>query len=267
MKRKERIARRLEGIETDTQPILLQSCTGLVTHRLLEEDTPRYMRATDPASPHTGRSNEEEDTSDSSVEKQTRSKLYPETPGVHADASCGSALMDAPALESKAERIARYKAERRRQLAEKYGLALDSEADSEPLSRYTKSRKDADAADRRGGKGDRQAEPGKDSSSLYSRPCVAESKDYALHGSDGLSDTEVLLNVENQRRGQEPSAPAQARDLAPTVDGSSSFQFSGRDCTAFSDVPRSPKQMHAVPPASPSHSAGDPPLPMEARAR
>ena len=52
--RKERIARRLEGIETDTQPILLQSCTGLVTHRLLEEDTPRYMRATDPASPHTG---------------------------------------------------------------------------------------------------------------------------------------------------------------------------------------------------------------------
>ncbi|XP_078306440.1 supervillin isoform X12 [Panthera onca] len=267
MKRKERIARRLEGIETDTQPILLQSCTGLVTHRLLEEDTPRYMRATDPASPHTGRSNEEEDTSDSSVEKQTRSKLYPETPGVHADASCGSALMDAPALESKAERIARYKAERRRQLAEKYGLALDSEADSESLSRYTKSRKDADAADRRGGKGDRQAEPGKDSSSLYSRPCVAESKDYALHGSDGLSDTEVLLNVENQRRGQEPSAPAQARDLAPTVDGSSSFQFSGRDCTAFSDVPRSPKQMHAVPPASPSHSAGDPPLPAEARAR
>lgn len=54
MHRKERIARRLEGIETDTQPILLQSCTGLVTHRLLEEDTPRYMRATDPASPHTG---------------------------------------------------------------------------------------------------------------------------------------------------------------------------------------------------------------------
>ena len=52
--RKERIARRLEGIETDTQPILLQSCTGLVTHRLLEEDTPRYTRATDPASPHIG---------------------------------------------------------------------------------------------------------------------------------------------------------------------------------------------------------------------
>ena len=52
--RKERIARRLEGIETDTQPILLQSCTGLVSHHLLEEDLPRYTRATDPASPHIG---------------------------------------------------------------------------------------------------------------------------------------------------------------------------------------------------------------------
>ncbi|XP_047599458.1 supervillin isoform X2 [Lutra lutra] len=263
MKRKERIARRLEGIETDAQPILLQSCTGLVTHRLLEEDTPRYMRATDPASPHTGRSNEEEDTSDSSVEKQIRSKLLTETLGVHADPSCGSGLMDTQALESKAERIARYKAERRRQLAEKYGIALDSEADSESPSRYTKSRKDADAADQRGGKGDREAEPGKDSSSLYS-------KDYALSGGDGLSDTEVLLNVENQRRGQEPGTTGQARDLAPTVESSSSFPFPGRDC-AFSDVPRSPKQMHSMslssprPPASPSHSAGDPPLPPEAR--
>ncbi|XP_077931447.1 supervillin isoform X5 [Halichoerus grypus] len=272
MKRKERIARRLEGIETDTQPILLPSCTGLVTHRLLEEDTPRYMRATDPASPHTGRSNEEEDTSDSSVEKQTRSKLCTETSGVHADSSCGSGLMDTQALESKAERIARYKAERRRQLAEKYGIALDSEADPESPSRYTKSRKDADAADKRGGKGDRQAEPGKDSSSLYSRPCVVEAKDYALPGGDGLSDTEVLLNVENQRRGQEPSATGQVRDLAPTVESSSSFPFPGRDCT-FSEVPRSPKQMHSMslssprPPASPSHSAGDLPLPSEARAR
>lgn len=52
--RKERIARRLEGIENDTQPMLLQNCPGSVTHRLLEEDTPRYMRATDPYSPHLG---------------------------------------------------------------------------------------------------------------------------------------------------------------------------------------------------------------------
>ncbi|XP_070284878.1 supervillin isoform X5 [Myotis yumanensis] len=278
MKRKERIARRLEGIETDTQPILLQSCTGLVTHRLLEEDTPRYMRATDPASPHTGRSNEEEETSDSSLEKQTQPKHCTETSGIHGDSSYSSA-MDTQGLESKAERIARYKAERRRQLAEKYGLALDSEADSESLSRYTKSRREPDVVEKRGGKSDRPAESSKDFSSLYSstevprlKTCVAESQDYALHARDSVSNTEVLLNMENQRRGQELNATGQrALDLPPTVESSSSFQFCGQDCS-FSEVPKSPKQMHSMPlsspgqPASPSHS-GDPPLPAEARSR
>uniref|UniRef100_A0A287AXE7 Supervillin n=1 Tax=Sus scrofa TaxID=9823 RepID=A0A287AXE7_PIG len=260
MKRKERIARRLEGIETDTQPILLQSCAGLVTHRLLEEDTPRYMRATDPASPHIGRSNEEEETSDSSSEKPTRSKPCSETSGIRADPPYGSSTMNTQSLESKAERIARYKAERRRQLAEKYGLTLEPEADSDSPSRFAKSRRDPEAAEKRGGKGDRPAESSKDQGSAYSRtevpglrPGVAESRDYAVHQSDSVSNTEMLLNVENQRRGPERQ------------DSSSSFLFS-------SEVPRSPKQMHSVsvpspgPPASPSHSTGDLSLPTEARA-
>ncbi|XP_062955720.1 supervillin isoform X3 [Cynocephalus volans] len=272
MKRKERIARRLEGIENDNQPILLQSCTGLVTHRLLEEDTPRYMRATDPASPHTGRSNEEEETSDSSVEKQTRSKYCTETSGVPAgDLSHGSGAMDTHSLESKAERIARYKAERRRQLAEKYGLTLDPETDSEYLSRYTKSRKDPDAVEKRGGKSDREEESSQDSYSrtetMGLRTCTDESKDHALHGSEGISDKEMLLNVENQRRGQELSATRQAHDLPPTAESSSTFSFSGRD-SSFTDVPRSPKQRHSSSlqqPASPSHSIGDTPLPSETR--
>ncbi|XP_038190714.1 supervillin isoform X2 [Arvicola amphibius] len=257
MKRKERIARRLEGIENDPQPILLQSCTGLVTHRLLEEDTPRYMRATDPASPHTGRSNEEEDTPGSSLEKQTPSKYCTETSGIHISGS-----MDVHSMESKAERIARYKAERRRQLAEKYGLTLDPEADSEYSSRYAKSRKDTDAGERRG-KGDKQEEPSKGTSSLHSRAelgprtSLVESQDCAPLGSN-MSDQELLLNLENQRRGREPSL---------AEDGSPAF-FSERG-TSFPEVPRSPKQMSSSPlqqPASPSHP-GDPPLPMEARAR
>ncbi|XP_070328257.1 supervillin isoform X8 [Odocoileus virginianus] len=278
MKRKERIARRLEGIETDTQPILLQSCTGLVTHGLLEEDTPRYMRASDPASPHIGRSNEEEETSDSSLEKQTRSKQCTETSGIHADSPYSSGIMDTQNLESKAERIARYKAERRRQLAEKYGLTLDPEADSETPSRYSRSRKDPEAAEKRGGRSERSVESSRDSGSSYSRTelsglrtCVAESKDYGLHRSDGVSDTEVLLNAENQRRGQEPSATGLARDLPPAGEVSSSFSFSGRD-SALGEVPRSPKPVHSLPspspgqPASPSHSTSDLPLPAEARA-
>nr|XP_015002199.2 supervillin isoform X10 [Macaca mulatta] len=262
MKRKERIARRLEGIENDTQPILLQSCTGLVTHRLLEEDTPRYMRASDPASPHIGRSNEEEETSDSSLEKQTRSKYCTETSGVHGDSPYGSGTMDTHSLESKAERIARYKAERRRQLAEKYGLTLDPEADSEYLSRYTKSRKEPDAVEKRGGKSDKQEESSRDASSPYP-------KDYALRGGDGASDTEVLLNVENQRRGQELSATRQAHDLSPAAESSSTFSLSGRD-SSFTEVPRSPKHMHSSSlqqAASRSPSFGDPQLSPEARPR
>lgn len=256
MKRKERIARRLEGIENDPQPILLQSCTGLVTHRLLEEDTPRYMRATDPASPHTGRSNEEEDTPGSSLEKQTP-KYGTETSGIPSSGS-----MDTHSLESKAERIARYKAERRRQLAEKYGLTLDPETDSEYLSQYAKSRKDPDVAERRG-KSDKQEEQSKDASSRHSRTesgprtSLVVSQDGAPLGSN-LSDQELLLNVENQRRVQEPTLGE---------DGSSAF-FSERS-TSFSEVPRSPKHIPSSPlqqPASPS-LPGDSPLSTEARAR
>ncbi|XP_049737676.1 supervillin isoform X5 [Elephas maximus indicus] len=280
MKRKERIARRLEGIESDTQPILLQSCTGLVTHRLLEEDTPRYMRATDPSSPHIGRTNEEEETSDSSLEKQTRPKYCTEPPGVHGDSSYSSGTMDTQSLESKAERIARYKAERRRQLAEKYGLTLDSEADSEYSSRYTRSRKDPDASEKRGGKSDKQEDSSKDLSSVYSRTetgglrtCTVESKDYAFPASESVSDRELLLNVENQRRVQELSATRQAPDLSPAAESTSSFSFSGRRDSSFSEVPRSPKQTHRGPlsspkqPASPSHSIGDPPSHTEVRSR
>ncbi|XP_013370835.1 PREDICTED: supervillin isoform X3 [Chinchilla lanigera] len=267
MKRKERIARRLEGIENDTQPVLLQSCTGLVTHRLLEEDTPRYMRASDPASPHTGRSNEEEETSGSSLEKQSRSKYCTETSGVHGDSSCRPGIMDPHSQESKAERIARYKAERRRQLAEKYGIALDPEEDSEYLSRYTKSRKDPDAVEKRGGRADQQEESSTDLSSAYSRPetvglgtCMVEPEHYVPPHRSGLTDKEAPLEVENQRRGQELSAPRQAQDPTPAAESSTSFSFPGRG-SSFTEVPRSPKQTYSPAlqqSASPSHSVGDP---------
>ncbi|XP_072507989.1 supervillin isoform X26 [Notamacropus eugenii] len=274
MKRKERIARRLEGIENDSQPLLLQSCTGLVTHRLLEEDTPRYMRAADPYSPHIGRSNEEEETSDSSVEKQPRSRYCIETTSLNTESSYSPVTMDTQGLDSKAERIARYKAERRRQLAEKYGLTLDSDADSDYLSRYTKTRKDHDV-ERRGGKSEKQEEENKDLTYHYSRTesveprsTTAESKDYAFHG----NDKEALLNVENHRRAQELSAIGQSRDLPPAADSSPSFSFSGRE-SSFSDVPRSPKQTHRVSlsspkqPASPSRSLTDSPLHGDSRPR
>lgn len=47
-------------------------------------------------------------------------------------------------LNSKAERIARYKAERRRQLSERYGILLDPEADADYTPRYRSRPQDPD---------------------------------------------------------------------------------------------------------------------------
>lgn len=225
-----------------------------------------------PCGPLVGRSNEDEDTSDSSAEKQTRSRLCTPSSGVHGEPSGGPAAPDTQALESKAERIARYKAERRRQLAEKYGIALDPEADAESQSRYSKSRKDAEAADKRAGKGDRQAEPGPEASSAHPRPCVREPRDHGLLAGDGLSDPDVLLGVENHRRAQEPGAGGPPRDPAPPAETASPCPFPGRE-GAFSEVPRSPRSprsprpTRSAAPASLGPSAADPPLAPEARAR
>ncbi|XP_065376084.1 supervillin-like [Macaca fascicularis] len=142
------------------------------------------------------------------------------------------------------------------------------------ISRYTKSRKEPDAVEKRGGKSDKQEESSRDASSPYPRTetmglrtCAGESKDYALRGGDGASDPEVLLNVENQRRGQELSATRQAHDLSPAAESSSTFSLSGRD-SSFTEVPRSPKHVHSssLQQAAPRNpSFGDPQLSPEAR--
>ncbi|NXR58911.1 SVIL protein, partial [Rhadina sibilatrix] len=267
--RKERIARRLEGIENDTQPMLLQNCPGSVTHRLLEEDTPRYMRATDPYSPHLGRSNEEEETSDSSVEKQPRSSRYrSETTGGNTEPLYSTANMDVQELESKAERIARYKAERRRQLAEKYGLSLDSDLDSDYSSRYTRARKDPDSVERKGVKSERQGDENKDYGNLYlsrtemkaSKSVISDSKEYSSH-----EDKNDLSNEKSVRKADD-SAIRQASDPSATLDSSISLSLSGRDSSCYNEVPISPKQAprESLPSpkraASPTHLQNDQPL-------
>ncbi|RLW11383.1 hypothetical protein DV515_00001392 [Chloebia gouldiae] len=269
MKRKERIARRLEGIENDTQPMLLQNCPGSVTHRLLEEDTPRYMRATDPYSPHLGRSNEEEETSDSSVEKHPRSSRYrSETTGGNTEPLYSTANMDVQELESKAERIARYKAERRRQLAEKYGLSLESDLDSDYSSRYTRARKDPDSVERKGVKSERQDDENKDYGTLYfsrtetkaSKSAISDSKEYSSR-----EDKDDLSNEKGVRKADD-SAIRQASDPSATLDSSVSLSLSGRDSSCYNDVPIPPKQAPRESlsspkrAASPTHLQNDQPL-------
>ncbi|XP_042745154.1 supervillin isoform X17 [Lagopus leucura] len=264
MKRKERIARRLEGIENDTQPMLLQNCPGSVTHRLLEEDTPRYMRATDPYSHHLGRSNEEEETSDSSVEKQPRSSRYrTETTGGNTESLYSTGNMDTHELESKAERIARYKAERRRQLAEKYGLSLDSDLDSDYSSRYSRARKDPDSVDRKGLRSERHDDENKDSGSLYlsrtevkeSKSVISESREYSSREKDGIPAKEELSNEKSDKRADDESAIRQASDPSATLDSSVSLTLSGRESSSCNEVPISPKQTPRESLSSPKRAA------------
>uniref|UniRef100_A0AAY5F0Z8 HP domain-containing protein n=1 Tax=Electrophorus electricus TaxID=8005 RepID=A0AAY5F0Z8_ELEEL len=144
MNRKERIARRLEGIETDIPSTLVPSVQlspGLVTNRLLEEDTPRYTRASDSTEP-----------GKCSIGSSCNyfSCVVPQAPPpLHPVPTANPTGSDPASLASKAERIARYKAERRRQLSERYGILLDQDVEMDYTPRYTRARRDADLKDKR----------------------------------------------------------------------------------------------------------------------
>uniref|UniRef100_A0A673YHV9 Supervillin n=1 Tax=Salmo trutta TaxID=8032 RepID=A0A673YHV9_SALTR len=122
---------------------LIPSCAGLVANRMLEEDPPRYTRASDPCEPVMG-----------TYTDHTRQCKPGDRPGPAAHPHAEPVLspsggpVDAASLSSKAERIARYKAERRRQLSERYGILLDQEIDMDYSPRYSCSRRESDASDR-----------------------------------------------------------------------------------------------------------------------
>uniref|UniRef100_A0A8C5M522 Supervillin n=1 Tax=Leptobrachium leishanense TaxID=445787 RepID=A0A8C5M522_9ANUR len=263
MKRKERIARRIEGIENEAPPIMLQN-------RLIEEDTPRYMRATDSYSAHTGHANQEGNT-DASLETNSRLSQVP-TKGSAADASYGSAQMDVQEPESKEERIARYKAERRRQLAEKYGLALETEAEPEYHLRSISAKNDTDGSEKRPAA--HEFAERKTSRSDYS--CQSESKEpqnaRALHlksshdFNKNFNEPKVLQNLENNNLVQSVSE----------VDGNAKSCFSmtehDRQDIVFGEAPRSPKFPRRASQtnspkrsSSPTSSIADPPLHIESR--
>ncbi|KAM6920545.1 supervillin isoform 2-T3 [Lycodopsis pacificus] len=160
MNRKERIARRLEGMESDVPPALVPG--GLVANRMLEEDPPRYTRASDPCEPCVmvrRYSREELEAPQKQLSSLDRSPQVKGGVGsgrqepllVYVDPVTLSTPTSGPtnstSLSSKAERIARYKAERRRQLSERYGILLDQEADIDYTPRY-RARRDTDASDR-----------------------------------------------------------------------------------------------------------------------
>lgn len=144
-----------------------------------------------------------------------------------------------PDLESKAERIARYKAERRRQLAERYGISLDHEPGSDSYSRYTRTRKDSESSDRRNrgesissdrrGRSGSAGEEGRDvhscSSTSSNSPKVGHTPPQQRRSGQGhegpqkrmdsVEERERRMNLENQRH---IAAPTEAASSSSYMD-------------------------------------------------
>ncbi|XP_051944209.1 supervillin-like isoform X8 [Hippocampus zosterae] len=236
MNRKERMARRLEGIESDAPPVLLPS--GLVANRMLEEDPHRYTRASDPCDPCVMAvrrlSREELDApqkpltspqcqSRAGVSRTEAMLVYVDPVTLSTSSTPASTPSDAADLKSKAERIARYKAERRKQLSERYGILLDQEADIDYASRFRVRLDQDSAADRHSaGRQDRpETEPTEDETggpyrSGVGRVYMRTHLDLASaippgpvstnQASAPMQDTRFLereraMNIENYRRG------------------------------------------------------------------
>ncbi|KAA8587807.1 hypothetical protein FQN60_016669 [Etheostoma spectabile] len=254
MNRKERIARRLEGIESDAPPALVPG--GLVANRMLEEDAPRYTRASDPCEPcvmvkrYSREELEAPQKQLSSLDRSAQVKggvgsgrtepmvVYVDPVTLSTSSTPASCPTDPTNLSSKAERIARYKAERRRQLSERYGILLDQEADIDYTPRY-RSRRDTDASDRQTTarrERDRQEaeaqsrEPrvpyrsgvGRVSMRTHPEPVPVSTSSLAQSNQAPpptqerqrrFSERERVMNMENYRRGgaQERSIPSRSR--------------------------------------------------------
>ncbi|XP_077480245.1 supervillin a [Stigmatopora argus] len=272
MNRKERIARRLEGIEGEVHPSLLPN---LVANRLLEEDTPRYTRASDPCEAcgvtvqrYGTEGFENPDIQPRIPERQSRTQFRSDplasnhTDHTHTSSSTTSG---APELESKAERIARYKAERRRQLAERYGISLDQEPDTD--HRFTRLQKESEGLET---PKKVDLDHGQSDVTMNSCPSTSSPKrgqtapqhgypesSYETSRSrvDSFSEREKRMNLENQRR----AAPVEASAYMDVTSLSSNTRVSATDYLVESVPPSSPKMSKRPSLTTPKHgvSPGD----------
>ncbi|TNN37532.1 Supervillin [Liparis tanakae] len=280
MNRKERTARRLEGVESDDAPPALAP-GGLVANRMLEEDAPRYTRASEPCEPRVTavrRYSREEMAAPprklSSLGKGGGGGVRPEPALVYVDpVALSDPSADAASLSSKAERIARYKAERRRQLSERYGILLDQEAEVDYAPRY-RPRRDADGADRRAPSG-REAEEQRRAAAAYGAgagrvhtrthpdpaPVSATSKQAPPPTPERprrFSQRERAMNTENQRRGAPAELAAASRSRTQDAAYQEPSPASTRD-HGVGGVPGSPRAARRASLPSPRYgvSPGD----------
>ena len=192
------------------------------------------------------------------AEHVSRGPCHPEPqPPVRAEAGYDgprAAISAAPDPVSKAERIARYKAERRRQLAERYGLSLDQDPDHDLSSRRAPIRAESDGSDtwpwagstgddaweRRNSYGNAPTTSPRAGRTAPPLPQQAHPGYEASHSrADSGSERELLMNQENQCRAlrETTTEPAAYMDItAPPLSG----RAPPRDCTAPGLPPSSP---------------------------
>ncbi|XP_056111542.1 supervillin a isoform X4 [Rhinichthys klamathensis goyatoka] len=262
MNRKERIARRLEGIDGDVLQNL-PGCGGLVTNRMLEEDTPRYTRAADTCDPCTV-SLQHYSKNDPNFPNPHSAEVQSRTYTVQPESVYSTSSTHVAELDSKAERIARYKAERRRQLAERYGISLDQETETDYSARYSRTSREPDSSDRQ----HRSSVEGEDrveqnayttshhvdraSSHIHTDP------KYSRERTDSISERERMMNLENQRRALERNRLHESGGVAPDpsayMDVSGSARVPGREPGAMG-VPSSPNTGRRVMMPSPKQEA------------
>uniref|UniRef100_A0A9J7XJY1 HP domain-containing protein n=1 Tax=Cyprinus carpio carpio TaxID=630221 RepID=A0A9J7XJY1_CYPCA len=259
----------------------MQRTAGLVTNRLLEEDTPRYTRASDPRDPGIVVRRYSRDEIEA-TERQSRARSRPDPQSSTNPEPVGPtpAGSDAASLSSKAERIARYKAERRRQLSERYGILLDQEVDLDYTPRYTRARRESDLSDKgappdrgRGesrtrGRAMQEQDEGRDRSSSRSKYSssgigrVFMPSDPAPNpapppsGFDAERERERAMNLENYRRAPDRSPKPHLQEAPVPMETTTAQPTRGVAVVTVASSPRAARRA-SLPPTRYGISPGD----------
>ncbi|XP_078721924.1 uncharacterized protein LOC144938100 [Lampetra fluviatilis] len=115
---------------------------GLVSQRVLqeeEEEGPRYTRGSDSEgfSPRPVRRSDREEAFRAPAPHTASIARHPGAPRQPPRNPFSPGFdSEPPDPTARSERIARYKAERRQQLAERYGIPADSDSENDPVSKY-----------------------------------------------------------------------------------------------------------------------------------
>lgn len=205
----------------------------------------------------------------SAPERQSRARSRPEGQTVPTEPiySSDSAGTD---LDSKADRIARYKAERRRQLAERYGMSLDQEPDAttdhfSSRAGSARGRKESDTSLVRQ-QGYTNVKPRPRAESVGDEPSFTSGSSRVgrvapqPQGSgepcqgrprvDSFTERERVMNLENQRRAGQQERNISA--LEPPLPSSASYMDVTSSSPTSAKVPvANDYTITGVPPSSP----------------